>query len=95
MKIKSWIAPMECPEKYWLKSDEMDMPEDLPEDIVEEVLEVWPKIESGKAINREAKKKMIELHNTIYGTKFSTGTNCSSCLNSCFEGTRLVYEKYK
>ena len=94
MKIKSRIAPMECPEKYWLKTTEIEMPEDLPPEIVEEVLEVWPDIKSGRAKDQKAKKKMIELHNTIYGTKYGVGTNCGTCLSGCFEGIKLIHNKY-
>ena len=73
MKIKTTIANLDCPEKYWMRTTEYEMPDDLPQDIIEEVMNVWPHIENGKAKNKEAKKKMIELHNTIYGTNFSTG----------------------
>ena len=95
MKIKTRIANLDCPEKYWMRTTEYEMPDDLPQDIIEEIMNVWPHIESGKAKNKEAKKKMIELHNTIYGTNFSTGTNCGSCLNGCFKGIQLIYQKYK
>lgn len=94
MKIKTRIAGLECPEKYWIKTTEYESPEDLPPEIVEEVINIWPDIEHGKAKNVGVKKKMIELHNTIYATNFSWGTNCRSCLNGCYEGIKLVYKKY-
>ena len=95
MKIKTRIANLDCPEKYWMRTTEYETPEDLPEDIIEEILNVYPLIKSGRAKDKQAKKKMIELHNVIYGTNFSNSTNCGSCLTSCYEGIKLAYEKYK
>jgi len=95
MRIKSRIATLDCPEKYWLRTEVMETPEDLPEHIIEEVIKIYPDIENGRAKNNEVKRKMITLYNTVYNTKYSTGTNCRSCLNNCLEGIRLIYEKYK
>ena len=95
MKVKARIAPMECPEKYWTKTTEIEIPEQLPKEIVEEVLAVYPDIRTGRAKNHEAKKKMIELWNTISGSNYDRGTSCSSCLSSCLDGIRNVYNKYK
>jgi NAD-dependent dihydropyrimidine dehydrogenase PreA subunit len=95
MKVKARLAPMECPEKYWLKTKEMKAPEDLPKEIINEVLLIWEDIKTGKAKNHEVKAKMIELYNTIYGSNYSTGTNCGSCLSTCFDGIQKLYKKYK
>ena len=94
MKVKARIAPMECPERYWLQTGEMDVSGNIPDDIVDEVLEIWKDIKSGTAKDLATKKKMIELHNTIFNTNFSRGTNCSSCLKSCYKGLKNIYEKY-
>ena len=37
----------------------------------------------------------IELYNTIYGTNYKTTSNCSSCLNSVWNGIISIYEKNK
>jgi hypothetical protein len=66
----------------------------LPQDIIDEILLVWEDIKTGRAINKEAKAKMIELYNTIYMTKYSVGTNCSSCISTCFQGIKTLQEKY-
>jgi hypothetical protein len=94
MKIKSRIAPMQCPKGFWLKTTEIITPEDLPQDIIDEILLVWEDIKTGRAINKEAKAKMIELYNTIYMTKYSVGTNCGSCISTCFQGIKTLQEKY-
>ena len=52
MKIKARIAPMECPEKYWAKTTEIEIPDQLPLEIVEEVLAVYPDVKSGRAKNQ-------------------------------------------
>jgi hypothetical protein len=95
MKIKARIASMECPEKYWQKTTEVETPDDLPTEIIEEVLKLWPDIKRGKAKNQQVKKNMVQLYNTIYNANYSWGTNCASCLNTCFTGMKLIYEKYK
>ena len=95
MKVKARIAPMECPEKYWQKTTEIEAPEDLPKEIINEILNIWDDIKTGRAKNNEVKAKMIELYNTIYMTNYSTGTNCGSCLSSCFDGIKKLYKKYK
>jgi hypothetical protein len=94
MKVKARIAPQECPEKYWTKETEIEIPEQLPLEIVEEVLAIWPDIKTGKAKNQQIKRKMIELWNTISGSNYNTGTNCSSCISTCFEGIKKIYNEY-
>ena len=47
-----------------------------------------------RAKNQEAKKKMIETYNVIYGTNYSTGTNCGSCISTCFDAIKKLYKKY-
>tara|TARA_R110000787_G_scaffold226438_1_gene334183 strand:- start:225 stop:629 length:405 start_codon:yes stop_codon:yes gene_type:complete len=95
MKIKARIAPMECPQKYWLKTTEViKAPEDLPQHLIDEVLDVWDDLKTGRAKNISSKKRMIELYNTIYMTNYQTGTNCGSCLSACFDGIKKLYNKY-
>ena len=94
MKIKARIAPMECPQKYWGKSMVMEAPEDLPQEIIDEILNLWKDLKTGRAKNQAAKKKMIELYNTIYNTNYGTGTNCGSCISTCFDGIKKLYNKY-
>ena len=94
MKIKARIAPMECPQKYWLKTTEMEAPDDLPQEIIDEILDLWKDLKTGRAKNVAAKKKMIEIYNTIYGSNYGTGTNCGSCISTCFDGIKKLYNKY-
>ena len=94
MKIKARIAPMECPQKYWQKTTEIETPDDLPQHLIEEVLDIWDDLKTGKAKNIETKKKMIELYNTIYMTSYGTGTNCGSCISTCYDGIKKLYKKY-
>jgi hypothetical protein len=94
MKIKARLAPMSCPEKYWNKTTEIETPEDLPQEIIYEILDVWQYLKTGRAKDQKAKKRMIEIYNTIYETNYSTGTNCGSCLSSIFDGIKKLYKKY-
>ena len=94
MKIKARIAPMECPKKYWSKTTEMKAADDLPQEIIDEILYLWKDLKTGRAKNQAAKKKMITLYNTIYMTNYGTGTNCGSCLSTCFDGIKKLYNKY-
>ena len=38
--------------------------------------------------------KMITLYNVIHNTNYATGTNCGSCIATCFDGIRKLYNKY-
>ena len=94
MKIKARIAPMECPQKYWSKTTEMEEPDDLPQEIIDEILDLWKDLKTGRAKDQQAKKKMIEIYNTSYGSNYGTGTNCGSCISTCFDGIKKLYNKY-
>ena len=94
MKIKARIAPMECPQKYWQKTTEIETPDDLPQHLVEEILDIWDDLKTGRAKNIETKKKMITLYNVIHMTNYGVGTNCGSCISTCFDGIKKLYKKY-
>ena len=95
MKVKARIAPMECPQKYWLKTSEvLKAPDDLPQHLIDEVIEIHSGLIRGKFKNHEVKKRSIDLYNTIYMTNYSPTTNCGSCLSTCFDGIRDLYKKY-
>ena len=94
MKVKARIAPMECPKKFWQKTTEVQTPDDLPEEIIEEIIDVWQYLKTGRAEDQQAKTKMIDLYNTIFGTNYNTHTNCGSCLSTCFDGLKKLYKKY-
>ena len=95
MKLKARIAPMSCPQSYWLKTTEViKAPDDLPQEIIDEVLDMWKDLKTGRAKNQAAKKRMIETYNTIFNTSYSVGTNCGSCISTCFDGIKKLYKKY-
>ncbi len=94
MKIKARIAPMSCPQKYWDKTTEVTAPDDLPQELIDEILDMWKDLKTGRAKNVAAKKLMIETYNTIYNTNYSPGTNCGSCISTCFDGIKKLYKKY-
>lgn len=94
MKIKARLAPMECSQKKWQKTTEIETPDDLPQEIIDEVLNIWKDLKTGRAKNVEVKKRMIQLYNTIYMTNYSVGTNCGSCLSTCYTGIKKLYKKY-
>ena len=94
MKIKARIGPMECPQGYWQKTTEIDTPDDLPQEIIDEILDMWKDLKTGRAKDVTAKKRMIETYNTIFNTSYSTGTNCGSCLSTCYDAIKKLYNKY-
>ena len=95
MKIKSRIASQSCPQKFWDKTSEViKAPDDLPQEMIDEILDLWGDLKSGRAKNHEAKKKMITLYNAIYNTNYGVGTSCGSCLATCFDGIKKLYNKY-
>ena len=95
MKVKARIGVMECPQKYWSKTTEVERPDDIPEELIEECLLIWEDIKTGVAKNVTVKKKMVELYNTIYGTNYKPTSNCGTCLNNCYQGIRQIKEKYE
>ena len=94
MKIKARIGSQECPQKYWSKTSKVEMPDDLPKEMIDEILELWEDLKTGRAKDQQAKKKMITLYNTIYNANYGTGTNCGSCISTCFDGIKKLYNKY-
>ena len=95
MKIKARLAPMACPVKYWNKTTTIEKPKDLPKEIINEILDIWKDLKTGRAKDHDTKAKMIDLYNTIFMTSYSTNTNCGSCLSTCFDGIKKLYNKYK
>jgi len=94
MKVKARIATQECPQKYWSKTSEVEVRTDIPQELIKEVVALWPDLQKGRAKDLTAKKKMIELHNVIFGSNYSTTTNCGSCIAACFDGIKKIYKEY-
>ena len=94
MRVKARIAPMECPKKYWSKTTEMKAPDELPQELIDEILDLWKDLKTGRAKDIAAKKRMITLYNVIHNTNYGTGTSCGSCLSTCFDGIKKLYNKY-
>ena len=95
MKVKARIATQHCPQKYWDKTTEVETPETLPQEIVDEILDMWKDLKTGRAKDQAAKKRMIETYNTIFNTNYSPSTNCGSCISTCFDGIKKLYNEYK
>lgn len=95
MSIKARIGNQACPQSYWLKTTEIEEPDDIPNELLEEVLIIWKDIKRGVAKDQATKKRMITLFNTIYGSNYKTSTSCGTCLSDCFKGIKRIYEKYK
>ena len=55
---------------------------------------MWKDLKTGRAKNQAAKKLMIETYNTIFMTSYSPTTNCGSCISTCFDGIKKLYNKY-
>ena len=85
---------MACPQKYWDKTTEVTAPDDLPQHLIDEILDLWKDLKTGRAKDVDAKKKMIELYNVIHNTSYGNNTNCGSCLSTCYDGIKKLYNKY-
>ena len=94
MKLKARLAPMSCPQSYWLKTTEITAPDDLPQHLIDEILDIWKDLKTGRAKDVATKKRMITLYNVIYMTNYGVGTNCGSCISTCFDGIKKLYNKY-
>ena len=94
MKIKSKISSQSCPKGYWQKTSEVEVRTDIPEEIIAEIIVLWKDLKTGRAKDQTAKKKMIEIYNTLYNTNYSTATNCGSCIAACFDGIKKIYNEY-
>ena len=94
MKIKARIGPQECPKKFWAKTSEVEVSDELPQHLIDEILDLWPDLKTGRAKDQDAKRKMIELWNTISGNNYNPGTNCGSCISSSFDAIKKLYNKY-
>ena len=94
MKVKSSINSQSCPKGYWQKTSEAEAIQDIPKEIIEEVLDLWKDLKTGRAKDQAAKKKMIELYNTISGSNYNTRTSCGSCISACFDGIKKIYNEY-
>ena len=95
MKLKARISSQECPQKYWSKTTEvLKAPDDLPQHLIDEVLDIWKDLKTGRAKDVATKKRMITLYNVIYMTNYGTVTNCGSCISTCFDGIKKLYNKY-
>ena len=49
---------------------------------------VWSLCKNGVAPTAEAKAELITLYNEIYKTRYKTTSNCSSCLNTVYQGIK-------
>ena len=94
MKVKSRISSQSCPKGYWQKTTEVEARTDIPKEIIEEILDLWKDLKTGRAKDQEAKSKMIQLYNVIYGSNYAVGTNCGSCIATCFDGIKKIYKEY-
>ena len=62
----------------------------VTEEQKERILKVWEFCKSGRAKNKEAKAELITLYNEIHRTNYKTTSNCSSCINTCYQGIKKI-----
>ena len=60
MKIKARLAPMECGQKKWQKTTEIETPDDLPQEIIDEILDMWKDLKTGRAKDVDGIKKLYK-----------------------------------
>ena len=95
MTIKASIGVMSCPINKWKKTNEIQKKDVIPKDLMVEARSLWEGIKTGKAINKEYKRKLVDLYNTIFGTGYNRNTSCTSCLNTMREGIKKIIQNEK
>jgi hypothetical protein len=56
---------------------------------------IWQGIKTGKAKSHHYKVEMIKFYNELNNTNYKYTTNCSSCLNTCYEFVKSILIKPK
>ena len=64
----------------------------VTEEQKQRILKVWELCKTGKATTKEAKVELITLYNEIHRTRYKTTSNCSSCINTCYQGIKKIVE---
>ncbi len=67
----------------------------ITEEQKKRILDVWELCKTGVAQNRKAKAELITLYNEIHRTRYKTTSNCSSCINTCYQGIKKIVETLK
>jgi mRNA-degrading endonuclease HigB of HigAB toxin-antitoxin module len=67
---------------------------DITKEHIERAINVWQYCKTGRASTKQAKTELITLYNEIHKTNYKTTSNCSSCLNTCYQGIKRIVEKY-
>jgi|TARA_R110000751_G_scaffold33626_4_gene83646 hypothetical protein len=62
----------------------------ITEEQKERILNVWAFCKTGQAKTKEAKAELITLYNEIHKTRYKTTSNCSSCINTCYQGIKKL-----
>lgn len=65
---------------------------EITEEQKKRILDVWELCKTGVAQNRDAKAELITLYNEIHKTGYKTTSNCSSCINTCYQGIKKIVE---
>lgn len=55
---------------------------------------LYPKIMTGTAKDRNARIEMIVLHNDIFGSNYNPNSGCSRCLSTCYAAIKKLYKQY-
>ena len=62
----------------------------VTEEKITEAKKLYALCSNGTAPNHQVKAQLIELYNSIYGTGYKKSTNCSSCINTVFQGIKKL-----
>ena len=57
---------------------------------IEEAKRLYKLCCTGRAPNHVVKRELVELYNTIYGTRYKHTTRCSACLSTCLKGIKEI-----
>tara|TARA_R110000772_G_scaffold95135_4_gene193348 strand:- start:391 stop:600 length:210 start_codon:yes stop_codon:yes gene_type:complete len=64
----------------------------ITEEQKQRIKDVWQYCKTGTAKTREKKVELITLYNEIHKTRYNPNSNCSSCLNTCYQGIKRIVE---
>ena len=56
------------------------------------LLDVCDNCKTGRASNQHYKQELIRLYNELYKQNVKLTTNCSSCIQECYNGIKKIIE---
>jgi len=95
MRVKASIGTLKCPLNKWRAIGKTNSNPEVPDLIIAELKELLPKMRGSTVQDVETKRKLIEIHNTVYNTNYKPNSNCNSCLAQVKKGIDNIIDKWE